>query len=52
MLARRLTASTYAEPDTTFTHLQLLMQLLESAAQGIPLLGRHQYGPTGQLLQP
>ena len=52
MLAKRLTASTYAKPDTTFTHLQLLMQLVESAAQGIPLLRRHQYGLAGQLLQP
>ena len=52
MLAKKLSASTYAEPDTTFTHLQLLVQLLESAAKGIPLLRRHQYGLAGQLLQP
>lgn len=47
-----LTASTYAEPDTDSSHLQLLMQLLKSPAQGIPLLRRHLYGLAGQLLQP
>ncbi len=51
-LGKALTASTYAEPDTDSTHLQLLMQLLKSPAQGIPLLRRHLYGLAGQLLQP